>query len=132
MRGWRDAHSVVAVADGDFRFDPSVVFDGVCATWPRSTFAGVSGRLSEVSAGQITVREGEELVALVEVDVAGEALDVDWRTPETLAQVVSVITSLPGVAGGSSVVLTDWADTLVELRPGTTARDLRAARDDVL
>ncbi len=124
-------NSVVAVADGDFRFDPSAVFDVVRAAWPRSTFAGgVSGRLSEVSAGQITVLDGEELVALVEVDVAGgEALDVDWRTPETLAQVVSVITSLPGFAGDSSVVLTDWADTLVELRPpGTTARDLLAAR----
>jgi hypothetical protein len=64
-------NSVVVVADGDFRFDPSAVFDVVGAAWPRSTFAGVSGRLSEVSAGQITVREGEELVALVEVDVAG-------------------------------------------------------------
>jgi hypothetical protein len=125
-------HSVVAVADGDFRFDPSAVFDVVRAAWPRSTFAGVSGRLSEVSAGQITVLDGEELVALVEVDVAGEALDVDWRTPATLAQVVSVIISFPGFAGDSSVVLTDWADTLVELRPGMTARDLLAARGDVL
>ncbi|WP_087507979.1 hypothetical protein [Cellulomonas iranensis] len=125
-------NSVVVVADGDFRFDPSAVFDVVGAAWPRSTFAGVSGRLSEVSAGQITVREGEELLALVEVDVAGEALDVDWRTPETLAQVVSLITGLPGFAGGSSVVLADWTDTLIELWPGMTARDLLAARGDVL
>ena len=123
--------SVVAVAGGALRLDLAAVLDAVSATWPDSTIAGVSGRLAEVSAGQITVRAGDEPVALIEVDVAGEALDVDWRTPGTLAHVVSVITRLPGFADGSSVVLADWAGALVELRPGMTARDLLAVRGDL-
>ncbi|MBO0898644.1 hypothetical protein J1G43_01525 [Cellulomonas sp. zg-ZUI22] len=120
-------NSIVAVADGEFRFDPSVVFDTLRAVWPDTTFNAVSGRLATVSAGQVVVNDGEALVA---VDVAGQALDIDWRAPEVLAEVVSVITSIPGFAAGSTVILADWAWVLPILHEGMSADDLLTIRRD--
>lgn len=118
-------NSIVAVVDGEFRFDPSVVFDTLRAVWPDTTFNAVSGRLATVSAGQVVVNDGE---ALVEVDVAGQGIDVDWRDPATLAQVVSVITSIPGFGAGSTVILADWAWVLPILHEGMTADELLTIR----
>ncbi|MCC2335047.1 hypothetical protein [Cellulomonas wangsupingiae] len=120
-------NSIVAVADGEFRFDPSVVFDTLRAVWPATTFNAASGRVATVSAGQIVVNDGE---ALVEVTVAGQGLDIDWRAPEVLAEVVSVITSIPGFAAGSTVILADWAWVLPILHEGMSADDLLTIRRD--
>lgn len=56
--------STIAVVDGAFRFEPSVVLEILRSRWPESTFVGATGRLAEVSSGQITVFEREDPIAL--------------------------------------------------------------------
>ena len=120
-------NSVVAVAEGEFRFDPSVVFDTLRTVWPDTTFTAASGRAATVSSGQIVVNDGE---AIVEVTASGQGIDIDWQVPEALAEVVSVITSIPGFAAGSTVILADWAWVLPILHEGMSADDLLAIRRD--
>jgi len=122
--------STIAVVDGAFRFEPSVVLEILRSRWPESTFVGATGRLAEVSSGQITVFERGDPIALVELDVEDEALDIDWRAPEVLAEVVSVITSIPGFAAGSTVILSDWGWVLPILHEGMSADDLLTIRRD--
>jgi len=118
-------NSIVAVVDGEFQFDPSVVFDTLRAVWPDTTFTAASGRVATVSAGQIVVNDGE---ALAEVTASGRGIDIDWRASEFLAEVVSAITSIPGFAADSTVILADWAWVLPILHEGMSADDLLAIR----
>jgi hypothetical protein len=123
-------NSIIAVVDGAFRFESSVVFDTLRSRWPDSTFVKATGRVAEVSSGQITVFEREDPIALVGLDIEGEGIDVDWRAPEVLAEVVSVIASIPGFAAGSTVILADWAWVLPILHEGMSADDLLTIRRD--
>ena len=123
-------NSIIAVVDGTFRFESSVVFDTLRTRWPDSTFVEATGRVAEVSSGQITVFERAEPIALVGLDIEGEGIDVDWRAPEVLADVVSVIASIPGFAAGSTVILSDWAWVLPILHEGMSAEDLLTIRRD--
>ena len=68
--------------------------------------------------------------ALVEVTASGQGIDVDWRDPATLAQVVSAITTIPGFAAGSTVILADWAWVLPILHQGMSADDLLVIRHE--
>jgi len=120
-------NSIVAVVDGEFQFDPSVVFDTLRAVWPDTTFTAASGRVATVSAGQIVVNDGE---ALAEVTASGRGIDIDWRASEFLAEVVSAITSIPGFAAGSTVILADWAWVLPILHEGMSADELLTIRRD--
>ena len=120
-------NSIVAVVDGEFQFDPSVVFDTLRAVWPDTTFTAASGRVATVSAGQIVVNDGE---ALAEVTASGRGIDIDWRASEFLAEVVSAITSIPGFAAGSTVILSDWGWVLPILHEGMSADELLMIRRD--
>ena len=121
-------NSIIAVVDGAFRFDVSTVFDALRSRWPDSTFVTFDGRRAEVSAGQVTVFEREDPIALVGLDNEGEGIDVDWRAPEVLAEVVSAITSIPGFAAGSTVILSDWGWVLPILHEGMSADELLTIR----
>ncbi len=122
--------SVVAVIEGEFRFDPAATSEALARAWPGSSFAAATGRLAALSAGQVAVRDGDALLALVEIDVVGETLDIDWTALEALARVVSVVTGLPRFGVDSSVVLADWANTVAELRPSMSAEALLTIRGD--
>ena len=120
-------NSVVAVVDGEFRFHPSVVFEALRAVWPTSTFSAPRGRVAAVSTGQMVVSDGD---VLVEVTASRQGIDIDWRDPATLAQVVSMITSIPGFGAGSTVILADWAWVLPILHEGMSAEELLTIRRD--
>ena len=121
--------SLIAVPQGDYRFDVELVTRTLTATWPRTTFAPAAGRIAALSAGQIDINDGGAPLALVDVDIDGLSLGIDWTGLEILAAVVSVVTSVPGFPDDGTVLLSDWAPDVVALRPRMSPEEVSALRE---
>ncbi|GCE77094.1 hypothetical protein [Cellulomonas biazotea] len=120
--------SLIAVRDGGFRFDTHAVTHALSARWPRATFTAATGRLAALSAGQFDVNDGAAPFALVEVDIEGQSLGIDWTGPDILAAIVAVVTGVSGFPDDGSVVLSDWALDVVPLAPHMSQDEVTALR----
>ena len=120
--------SLIAVPDGDFRFEAEVVARTLSARWPRATFTAATGRLAALSAGQINVNDGAAPLALVEVDIEGQSLGIDWTGMDILAAIVAVLTDVPGFPDDGSVILSDWALDIVPLTPHMSPDEVSSLR----
>jgi hypothetical protein len=118
----------MAVPDGEFRFDAEAVTRALSARWPHATFTPATGRLAALSAGQINVNDGAAPLALVEVDIEGQSLGVDWTGLNILAAIVAVVTDVPGFPDDGSVILSDWAPDIVPLTPHMSQGEVSALR----
>ena len=121
--------SLIAVPEGPYRFDAETVTRALAAVWRETSFARATGRIAALSAGQISVEVDGVPVALVEVDVDGLSLGVDWTSMEVLATLVSVVTAVPGFPGDGTVILSDWAPDVVPLTPHMSPDEVSALRD---
>lgn len=120
------ADSLIAVPDGEYRFDADEVTRVLAAMWPETTFTPAAGRVATLSAGRIDVSHEGSTVALIEVDIDGLSLDIQWWDPDVLARTVAAVTGIKGLPDDGSVVLSDWAPDVVALRPAMTAADVHA------
>lgn len=119
------AESIIAVAEGEFRFNLDTTRAAVSARWPSSIFVPASGRLAALSAGQFEIPEpGAGAEVMLEFDLEGRSLSVEARDPDHAAEVIAWATELPGFPENGSVILAEWAVELTPLAPGITADDL--------
>ena len=119
------AESIIAVADGDYRFDLDVVRAAVADRWPAAEFIPAGGRVAAVSAGQFEIPEpGVGATVLLDVDLGGRSLGVEAGDPTDAADVIAWVTRLPGFPGDGSVILAEWAIDFVPLAPGTSTATL--------
>lgn len=120
------ADSLIAVPDGPYRFDAQEVTRALAAVWPDTTFIPAAGRVAALSAGRIDISHDGTTVALIEVDIDGLSLDIQWWDPDAFARTVAAVTGIQGLPDDGSVVLSDWAPDIVALRPAMTTEEIRA------
>lgn len=123
---------LVAVSQGEFTFTEDAVRDALLARWPGTTVEADPVPGSAVGLRfslPADLHDGDVRVPHVDWSRHGRALDLEM-IPEAAAQVLEVLAALPGLPD-EDVVIIEWADDLVPLRPGATAGELSAACMDL-
>lgn len=120
--------SVIAVAEGDFRFAVDGVAGALRARWPDAPFVPATGRTARVSQGQFQVPNASAFPQQVLVDVAasGGFLNVESPADDLAAEVIAAATHVQGFPGDGSVVLAEWSSDFQPLRPAMTTADVLA------
>lgn len=125
-------HAAIAVAEGDFRFDPTDVTQVAARQWPDSRFVELHGVSGRVSYGQVQVPSvvtPQEPFVLASVHRSGLVISIDGSDPTMISRFASAITTLPGFPAGD-VWLMEFAPEPIILQPGVTAEALLALRGD--
>ena len=120
--------SLVAVAEGDFVFDMAALVAEAQVNWPSCTFVRHAGERAATGYGQLQfLDEHGRDILLVNILTGGDGLLLE-RSLETAAEFVAWLTWRGGFPD-SGVVITDWSQDFLPLRPGMNAEELPAAYD---
>ncbi|UZN01639.1 hypothetical protein [Cellulomonas sp. S1-8] len=101
----------IAVPDGAYRIEESRLGAVLRAQWPRTVLVPATGRMATYNTGQWQVYQDVDapVLALLRMHVAGDAVDIEVADERVAAQLVSMITSLPGFPSSGEVLLFEWA-----------------------
>jgi len=118
----------IAAAVGEYTFDLEALVAEALAMWPRSRFARYDGRLASFAVGQLQLLDehGDD-VLLVDLLTGGGGLDLE-RSEIAGAEFISWLTNRNDFPDGA-VMLFNWSQDFMPLRPGMNAAELLAAYD---
>lgn len=124
------ADLLVAVAEGQARFDPDQVAAAIVRRWPSADVVAVDGPeladLAELMTTQVTIHEGQR-VATVEFHRSHKAIDAEGDD-DLAAEFLALLThSMP--IPEDTIVVMNWATDIVSLRPNMTPDEVRALRE---
>ena len=119
--------SIIAVADGDYRFELDVLRAAVAERWPAAQFFPAVGRVANISAGLFEIPEpGVGAKVQLDIDLEGRSLGVGSGDSAAAADVIAWATHLPGFPSDDSVILAEWAAGFLTLRPNTSPTQILA------
>jgi hypothetical protein len=123
------ADLLIAVAEGQAWFDPDEVAAAIVRQWPSAEVVTVDGPeltdLARLMSAQVTISDGQK-VATVEFHTGATAIDVEGDD-DLAAEFLALLTRTVPVPDNTIVVM-NWADDIVTLRPNMTSDDVRALR----
>lgn len=123
------ADLLIAVAEGQARFDPDEVAAAIMRQWPSADVVAVDGPeladLAQLMSTQVTISAGQR-AATVEFHTSAKAIDVEGDDG-LAAEFLALLTRTVPIPGDTIVVM-NWADDIVALRPNMTSDDVRALR----
>lgn len=120
--------ALIAAAEGEYTFDLDALVTEALATWPLSRFARYDGRLATLAVGQLQLfDENGDDVLLVDLLTGGCGLDLE-RSEVAGAEFIAWLTHRDDFPDGP-VVLFNWSQDFLQLRPGMSAEELLAAYD---
>jgi hypothetical protein len=123
------ADLLIAVAEGQARFEPDQVAAAILRRWPSADVVTVDGPeladLAQLMSMQVTISEGQQ-AATVEFQTSAKAIDVEGDD-DLAAEFLALLTrSMP--IPEDIIVVMNWADDIVTLRPNMTPDDVHALR----
>lgn len=123
------ADLLIAVAEGQAWFDPDEVAAAIMRQWRSADVVAVDGPdladLAQLMSTQVTISDGQR-VATVEFHTSAKAIDVEGDDG-LAAEFLALLTRTVPIPEDTIVVM-NWADDIVTLRPDMTSDDVRALR----
>lgn len=123
------ADLLVAVAEGQARFDPDQVAAAILRQWPSADVVAIDGPeladLAQLMSTQVTISDGE-LRATVEFHTSAKAIDIEGDD-DLAAEFLALLTHTVPIPGDTIVVM-NWADDIVALRPNMNSDEVRSLR----
>lgn len=116
---------LVAVADGETRFDPERIVDVVVRRWPSVGWGDPDEELAATLAKQVTIQYDQQ-VLIVDVLAGHEGIGVEGDD-DLAAEFLALLTQSMPIPEDEIVVM-NWTDQIVALRSGMTPDDVRALR----
>ena len=121
----------IAIPDGEYRVDDARLGAALQAQWPRTVLIPATGRTATYNTGQwqVYATADDAEVALLRVHTARNAVDIEVADDGVAAQLVSILTHLPGFPTSGEVLLFEWvASGPAGLTAAMTAEDVLALR----
>lgn len=123
------ADLLIAVAEGQARFEPDQIAAAILRQWPSADIVTVDGPeladLAQLMSMQATISDGQQ-VATVEFHTSAKAIDVEGDD-DLAAEILALVTRSMSIPEDNIVVM-NWAEDIVALRPNMTPDDVRALR----
>ncbi|GAA2241578.1 hypothetical protein GCM10010413_49990 [Promicromonospora sukumoe] len=123
------ADLLIAVAEGNAQFDADQVAAAIVRRWPSADVVSVDGPelsdLAQLMSTQVTINDGQR-AATVEFHTSAKAIDAEGDD-DLAAEFISLLTRTVPVPEDAIVVM-NWADDIVALRPNMTPEDVHALR----
>lgn len=121
---------LVAVTPGEHRFDPDQIAAAAARQWPSVEDVDITGPelvdLARLLSKQLTINDGQRtIVAGFHADNRGIGIEGDDELEAEFLAFLTQNTELPG----EEIVVVQWADDIVTLRPSMTLEDVQALRD---
>ncbi|UZN03055.1 hypothetical protein [Cellulomonas sp. S1-8] len=101
----------VAIPAGAYRIPESRLSAALRAQWPHTVVVRATGRVATYNTGQWQVfpEVGAPVLALLRLHTAGDAVDIEVADRHVAAQLVSMLTCLPGFPSSGEALLFEWA-----------------------
>lgn len=123
------ADLLVAVAEGQARLDPELVAAAILRQWPSADVVTVGSPeladLAQLMSTQVTISDGQQR-ATVEFHTSTKAIDVEGDD-DLAAEFLALLTRTVPIPEDTIVVM-NWADDIVALRPNMNSDEIRALR----
>lgn len=124
------ADLLVAVAEGEARFDPDRLVAAALRRWSSADAAAVDGPeladLAQLMTTQLTIRDGQQVV-IVEFHTGNKAIDAEGDD-DLAADFLALLTQSMPIPENEIVVM-NWADDIAALRQNMTPDEVRALRE---
>jgi hypothetical protein len=123
------ADLLVAVAEGQARFDPDQVAAAILRQWPSVDVVAVDSPelvdLAQLVSTQVTISDGRQR-ATVEFHTSATTIEIEGDA-DLAAELLALLTHTVPILEDTIVVM-NWADDVVALRPNMNSDEVRSLR----